>query len=206
MKNFILNKKIAIVASSIALTQAVIYTGFVKIKNVKPFIKNEYEHHLVRLIEFDNNLISEFYTDENIDIDEAVIVKTPYNIDTNKNVKCEVIAIPSSKFNTKELNYIKNNFKNQKIVLTDKDIQSKLMDLYNEENTLLTYEQINSIPENNNYQINYSIIDEDFSNVKLLNDEAKDLENTIDYLICSSLGLCVTIPVTLKMTKKLKKY
>jgi len=206
MSKIKLNKNIAIMVSSVALIQGMIYAGFVKIKGAKPFVKNEYSHHLVELNEYENNVTSEFYTDKDIDMDEAVIVKTPYNIDSNKNVKCEVIAINPDKFSNKELNYIKHNFNNQKIVLTDNDITSKLMNLYDENNTLLTYDQINTIPNENNYQISYSFINEDYSKTKLMNNEAKDLENTIEYIICSSLGLCSTIPATLKLTKKIKKY
>lgn len=192
------NKKIAIMASSIVLVESAIYAGFVGFTKKKPFSKNKYECHKVTLESNIDEFESEFYVSDEIGLQNAVIVKTPYKPDNKKKYECEIIAIPTSEFSSEKLESIKNN----ENLLNDSVILEKLDDINNSNNKLLSYDTVGSIPSDNDYKLYYSNIEEDFLDTKNLGDSAKDLKNTINYLLFAGSGALITLPTVKKLTKK----
>lgn len=194
------NKKIAIMASSIVLVESAIYAGFVGFTKKKPFSENEYEFHKVILDTDNKDLEKEFYVSDKLGFKSAIIVKTPYKIDNNQKYECEIVAIDAARFSLEKIDDIKKC--DQDTLLKDSYIQKKLEKINDLDNKLLSYDTVSKLPDDNNYELSYSTITEDFSDTRMLPDEAKDFKNTINYLMFSGFGAAITIPAIKKLTKK----
>lgn len=195
MENLKFNRKIAALVCGLALTEGITYYSFVKSWG-KPFSKNEYLVHKTTSTEYskDGIIRSEQYKDKLI-LKKAITLKTPYYKNIDGTIGRDVYNISASSYSDEEISFILNNVENQEILLDQEYIQSLIEKAKNPSNKFkfLRYEIINEIPKDNDYEISYTVYDEDLNDVKMYSSKVNDTLLTILYTLISSGEIFVGI-------------
>lgn len=182
-------KSLCLATCGFVLLEGMVYGGFAKIVG-KPFTKGEYEAHKVTVRENTPLGLEEksFYAIDDYD-EESIVVKTPYSITDNGNIEREIFFCDIDNVSDVEKNFIVDNVTDQKLLRSQDYIQELVQKLDNIDLEFYNYEQVQDIPEDNNYEIGYAIFDTDLSDVQMINSKSMDILISVGYTLASIIPL-----------------
>ena len=155
------NKAAVLTAGGIILGQGAFSAVFFA-NDRYPFVKNDYTAHLVQVQETtkDGDFTYQKYAVSSYDTGDAILLKRPYEDNTNGKYEREVLIVPKKCFSNVEYQYTKENIDNQELLLKQ-DYISEIIDLSNEatDMKIFTYDEVEELPQENPYEISCATFD-----------------------------------------------
>lgn len=201
-----INNKKALLASSLILTETITYCSFSKCLG-KPFTKNELPTYKITSTEYskDGVIEKEYYNDKVI-LKSAITLKTPYYKNIDGTFGRDIYDISVSSYSDEEIAYILNNVDNQEELLNQDYIKELVKKAKNPSNEFkfVRRENIDNIPSDNDYEISYTVYDEDLNDVKMYSSKLNDTILTLLYSLISGGEIIVCISY-FKMLEEARK-
>ena len=185
IKNLNIKHKAAVLtAGGIILGQGAFSAAFFA-NDRYPFVKNDYTAHLVQVQETtkDGDFTYQKYAVSSYDTGDAILLKRPYEENTNGKYEREVLIVPKKCFSNVEYQYTKENIDNQELLL-EQDYISEIIDLSNEatDMKIFTYDEVEELPQENPYEISCATFDVYLDDTITVNDRGKDFIVTSLYI------------------------
>lgn len=188
-------KSLCLATCGFVLLEGMVYGGFCKGIG-KPFTKGEYEAHKVTVRENTPLGLEEkcFYAIDDYD-EESIVVKTPYSITDDGNVEREIFFCDTDNVSNVEKNFIIDNVSDQKLLFSQDYIRELVRKIDYGDLEFYNYEQVQDIPEDNNYEIGYATFDTDLNDVQMVNSLPMDTLISVGYTLASIIPLGIYICV-----------
>ncbi len=182
-KNLKLYKGLAIVAGGIVFSNVFSVAFHKSVSGDLPF-EDIYEHKVYSSEITKNGTINDEYYASQLDYNEAIIIKSPYNYNQDKKqYERKVGMISANDYSINEINFITENIENQNLLFEQEYIYKMTDSLRNSKD----FEISNSFSKDNNYEISYITFTENFEDTK--KSELMIVSDLIEYLIGNGLGI-----------------